>query len=344
MSKKKAARKSKPKQLEVIQEPIDDPTAGEKALEAIQPYASTIILAIVAGVLGFFVVAYYFQADFQNKALEWRELTSSTTIALNTGDVSTLREVSDQYPEKKAGLWASQIAGDFQMRMGLQQMTTDRETALGLIEKAKDSYSKVKAAPASAKSSMLQRRSQFALAYAHESLGEFEAAQALYQELVEQAPDWAFADSAKRGLARTKNPAYSDFYERFVSWKDEMGDAPGLPVPERPSIEFPDLDLPSGTKPGEATDSGLAENATESPAVEEPKTETSPAESTGTGAPEKTDASQTKSETESDNKLDSEKSNSTKSNATKEKESSVSPQSEKAGSTEESGKGKESDK
>ena len=144
---------------------------------------------------------------------------------------------------------ALQLAGDYDMRTGLSKLSFDREGGIKLIEKARDSLQAVVDAPATQKSTMLQRRSTFSLAYAYESLGDFEKAKVLYQQLVDAAPDAAFADSARRGVKRTSNPEYVALYEKFKNHEDVLGDAPGPAIPQKPDISFPDLDG-SETKTG----------------------------------------------------------------------------------------------
>jgi tetratricopeptide (TPR) repeat protein len=84
-------------------------------------------------------------------------------------------------------------------------------------------------------------RSTFSLAYAHESLGEFEEARKLYQQLVEQAPDSAFGQAAQRGLHRCTDPSFAIVYDRFKEWEDPFAVAPGETPSEKPDISFPEI-------------------------------------------------------------------------------------------------------
>jgi hypothetical protein len=250
MNKKSTTKQKIKGKLNVVEtEEVPDLTSGEVFLEKVKPYASTIGLALLAGILGFVVIAFMNKSSFDSKALEWRELNNAATITLQTGDVDALQQVANAYPDKKAGLWASQIAGDFQLRTGLQQLPTDRESGIGQINKAKEAFQKVVDAPAAIKTSMLQRRSQFSLAYAYESLGKFDEAKALYDELLEKAPESAFASVAKRGALRSSDEQYAKLYNTMENWEEEvLGDAPGIPVEKRPNLDFPAVDLPEGEK------------------------------------------------------------------------------------------------
>lgn len=240
-------------------------TGAEKLFEKVKPHLSTITLAVVACLLGFIVIAFIMRNRFDQNALQWRELNNATAIAIRTGDVNGLKQVATNNPDTKAGLWALQIAGDQQLRMGLEQLSMDREGGLALVRKSKENFQSVVDAPNSTKTTMLQRRSHFSLAYASESLGQFSEAKTLYEQLVDEAPDSAFANAALRGASRCSNEDYAKLYERFESWEvDVIGDAPGPALPERPRIDdFPEVDLPPGQKPPAGNDAAPVDPAPE---------------------------------------------------------------------------------
>ena len=232
---------------EVIEEEL---TFGDKLLANITPYMGTIVFALLAGFAAFALVAFLLRSSADSRAFEWRELNSASSIARQTGNISQWKRVAEEYPDSKAGLWASQFAGDYQLREGLSLLATDQEAGFGLIKKSKSYFESIINAPDSAKTPMLQQRSHFSLAYACEGLGEFEESKKLYEKLIKEAPDSAFVEHARRGLHRATNDDYSDLYAKFTNWEqEEIGEAPGPRIPERPSIDFPDLDLPPGEKP-----------------------------------------------------------------------------------------------
>ncbi len=232
---------------EVVEEPL---TFGDKVLAAVTPYIGTIVFALVAGFLAFALMTFWLRGLSDSKAFEWRELNSASSIARQTGDISQWNRVAETYPDSKAGLWASQFAGDWQLREGLSTLAADQEAGFGMIKKSKKYFQSVIDAPASAKTPTLEQASHFSLAYACESLGEFEESKALYQKLIDEAPDSAFAGNARRGLNRSTSDDYTELYAKFTNWQEEViGEAPGARVPEAPSIDFPEVDLPPGQKP-----------------------------------------------------------------------------------------------
>lgn len=237
-------KKTRKSQLPVVEE--HDLTAAEKLVEKLSPYGSMIALGIALLFLAFIAIAYFIKAGYIAKEREWQQLNASITEVGISGNTNSLKRVAEEYPESKAGLWALQLAGDYDLRTGLSQMTYDREGGMQLINKATESLQKVVDAPADIKSPMLQRRSTFSLAYALESVGEFGKANELYKQLVESAPDAAFAEPARRGVERTSDETYAALFEKFQKWEDILGDAPGPMIPERPDISFPSLGETTG--------------------------------------------------------------------------------------------------
>ena len=252
MNKKPNSKKKKiSEKLQEVEVP-EELTGVEKIYEAIKPHLTTIGLVIVAGLLGFIAIAFLMRSQFDKKALQSRELFNASTIALRTGDTQGLEDVAANYPDTKPGLWALQMAGDHQLRLGLDQLSIDREAGNQLIEKAKVNLLAIVDAPQTAKTTMLDRRSHFSLAYAYESLGQLDEAKEIYNKLVEEAPDSAFADPARRGSKRASNPQYAALYNKFANFEEEViGEAPAAPIPEgKPNIDFNmGKDLEPGQKP-----------------------------------------------------------------------------------------------
>lgn len=285
---KNASNARRPASLPVVEEEQEEIiTFGDKLLKAVAPYISTIAIALIAGFLGFAVIAFWMRSSSEKKAMEWRELNNATMIARLTNDNSAWKQVAEAYPNSKAGLWANQMAGDQQLRMGLEQLTYNRENGIGMIKKSKEYFQAVVDAPSSAKTPMLQQRSHFALAYAHESLGEFPESQALYEKLLTEAPDSAFAELAKRGAARSSNSDYGELFTKIENWEDEVvGEAPGAKLPERPNLDFNMPDLPSGDKPPAESPTVSGGGDFKAPEVTDPGTTTP--ETTTPVAPETT--------------------------------------------------------
>jgi tetratricopeptide (TPR) repeat protein len=249
MNQKTATKKKHRKSRLPVVETPEELSGAEKLFEKVQPHLTTIGLVIVAGTLGFIAIAFMMRSRFDQNAAQWRELSTASAIALRTGDISGLKTVADTYPDTKAGLWALQMAGDEQLRRGIEQLSFDREAGNQMIEKGKNNFKRIVDAPQTTKTTMLDRRSSFSLAYAYESLGQFDEAKSLYEQIINLAPDSAFANPARRGLERASNEQYVDLYTKFANFEEEViGEAPGPALPDRPVIEFPEA-LPAGQKP-----------------------------------------------------------------------------------------------
>ncbi|MEM7454972.1 MAG: hypothetical protein AAF456_11535 [Planctomycetota bacterium] len=251
-------------------ENIDDNeivTWAEEKLGNLKPYASQIALGAALLFAAFVAISYYIAWRQDQQENEWRELNVSSTSAAMNGDSSTLVELYDQFPDKPVGMWSLQLAGDFDLRVGLQTINSDREEGRKLIEKAKDSFQKIIDASDSLKSNELADRSVFSMAYACESLGQFDEAKGFYDQLAAD-DDSIFQETALRGAERCTNDTLIAMYKQFEEYEDEA--APGALTPDRPRIDLPDFDYENLEQPNLGGGSfqpggNTAEEATETP-------------------------------------------------------------------------------
>ena len=200
----------------------------------------------------------YFLQNSQNVAAEpWQQLDQSVNQFRISQNVDSLKQMENDFPNDKATNFALQIAGDYELNRGLQQLPTDREGAMTLIKRAKETFQKVYDAPNTTKTVMQQRRSLFTLAYAAESLGEFDEAKALYTKYTEEAPDSILFKDAQRGLARVTNPKFVALYNEFQDRELFDEEAPGAAVEDAPDIGFPVIDIPKEMEEAkESSDTG----------------------------------------------------------------------------------------
>ena len=216
---------------------------NDEMMDKLRPYLTKIGVAVVLGLLALIAITLLIDSRQQSSSAPWQELTTAQAEFSFSGNVDRLTQVASQYPNTKAAMHALQSAGDFQLRQGIDQLATDRDKGFGLIEKSKESYQQILDAPVSAKSSDIQQASVFAMAYANESLGQFDEAAKYYTQLIEEAPDSHFVSDAKRGVARSTNPDFVAAYKKFKDF-EPLGDAPGPNVPTRPEIDFPEVQVP----------------------------------------------------------------------------------------------------
>ncbi len=204
----------------------------------LRPYFSQILLGILLLLLAGLAVAFFWQQAQAREAAKWQTLAIAQGNYLRTLDNTSLTDFADQYPDDKAGLWALLYAADAEMRAGLSDFTTDRKAGFDKIKKAQNYYQRIVDSPV-AKSTMLQRRSLFGLAYAYESSGDFDQARDLYQQIVELGDETPFADAAARGLKRSTDPQFAALFQTFRDYEDAPETAPGVRLPQRPDISFP---------------------------------------------------------------------------------------------------------
>lgn len=287
MSQKSAIKRTLPRKDKKAAKTVKSPEVVEElpeeisVLDKIKPHLATLGLMAVAGVLAFAAVAMWRSSSFSNEAIKWVELNQAKAINSATGDVKDLVRVAEDYEDNVAGLVGAMYAGDSQMRSGILQLSTDREGGLSLVGKAKVNFESVVNAPEGLKSAWLNERSQYQMAYACETLGEFAEARKHYKNLVESAPNSPLFEKATRGLGRTSNDQYVALYQEFKDFEATLGDAPGPTGgdPSRPSDAlnaFDGIDI----APGEAPPAVSPLDKKDEPKMEEPNTEeASPAKS-----------------------------------------------------------------
>ena len=210
----------------------------EEKFGYLKPYWSQIALGVCVLFLVAIASAFFWQRTQATEAAKWQNLSIAQRIYRRNLDNEGLKNFAAAYPDDKAGLWAMLFAADAEMRSGLADFGGDRKAGFDKIRKAQQFYQQVVDSDAE-KSTLLQRRSLYGLAYAFESSGEFESARNLYQQLVDVGDDNPLADESARGLERTTNPKYVGLFETFRDYEAAPELAPGMRLPPRPDISFP---------------------------------------------------------------------------------------------------------
>jgi tetratricopeptide (TPR) repeat protein len=216
---------------------------ADKHFGSLRTHGNTILLAILAALLLTMLGAYWMASRNASKSEPWRQLqVASASYGGPVGDRQTSHYelVAEQFPDSLAGLWALQMAGDEDLRMGLSKMVSAREEGLKQIERARKSLQKIQESTLQ-KPELLVERSLFSLGYALESAGKFDDAKAAYQRLLEALPDSTMAKQAQLALARIADPSLTAAFEKFKA----VGTAPGMTLPPIPDISFPDDATPS---------------------------------------------------------------------------------------------------
>lgn len=216
----------------------------EEKLGHLKPYWTHITLGVCVAILALLGGIFVWQKGKEGEAAKYQGLSIAYGNYARSQDNTSLKEFADQNPDDPAGLWALLFAADAEMREGLGQLANDRDAGFAKISKAKDFYQQIVDSNTK-KSPMFQRRSVYALAYACESNGDFDAAKDLYSQIVESGEENPLFAEAERGLNRVTSPdmiAFFKNFKEFVPAADE--EAPGAALPQRPDISLPDVDQP----------------------------------------------------------------------------------------------------
>ena len=254
----------KPSVLPVVDEtPVEEMTGSEKFIESITPHMTTIALVAIAAVLAVIAWAVLKTTSFAGRAGKWQEFSQAQFIDRRTGDTQNLDDVAESYPNSEAGLMSMLFSGDIQLKKGLALLGRDRDKGFLAIQKAKASFQSIVDADDSLKTTLVNQKAQYCLAYAHESLGEMSKANTLYEEFVEAAPDAPLADSARRGIERCSDDKYVTLYQTFKNYEEEViGEAPGPSIPEKTTPgSFPVVDAGEGVVPPKGDDTDTRMNA-----------------------------------------------------------------------------------
>ena len=206
----------------------------DKKFGHLRPYTGQIIFGVIAIVALIFAGALYFKTRADMHAEQWRQLSLAINSHFIDGQTSQFTNMADEYPDVEASMWALQLAGDVELRNGLQKLNSDTNNAIRNLEKAEKSYKRLLDSPVK-KSTMLQQRAVYSLAYAQESLGKFDLASATYERILKEAPESIYAEPSTMALRRLASPDLIAFYEAYK----KTSIAPPGDLPKRPNILFP---------------------------------------------------------------------------------------------------------
>jgi hypothetical protein len=202
---------------------------------AVKPYQNMILSAVLVVL----ALAVGYTIWMRMAASESANAWNAVSTALDSGDMSGMAKVIDEYPSTSAAHTAGVVLADNYLAVGCNQLFSNKATGLDELAKAIRIYDAVLA---ESRQPSLRERATFGLARAKESKGDAESieqSEKLYAEVVANWPEGAFARAASERLADLKRPATKEFYDLFAKFdpKPAFSD-----TPEKP--EFKDSNVP----------------------------------------------------------------------------------------------------
>ena len=217
-------------------------------LEKIKPYVAKIGIAIAilaAASIGFY---WWMSTVSAGKAESWAAKIFASQVVDVERDPKALESVWKQH-EPPASFWAMLDAGYFEMAEGNDAYIKDNSSARTQLKSAKEKFQQI-LEDADSKYVQLRLKARYLLAYAHESLGEFDDAKSEYQAVLDADDNDSLSELAQMGLDRVTDPKAVEMFEKYVSWEPSVAPA-DVPNVQRPDISFPDQLLDSvGAQPG----------------------------------------------------------------------------------------------
>lgn len=275
----------------------------EKIVKEYGPPVVTAVLVVILAAAGW---AFFVSRQQSVSSNRWDQLNVSAAGK----SVANLEGIAAEARGTLVGAVATNVAGITELNSALEKLVREPEKAKPEIKAAIDRFKQVVDYPDA--TDLVKQQAKYAMAFAHEALGEFDQALPLYKELaaLKDSPTERFA---KDGLQRCQDPIVKKFHERFATWKPPgSGIAPpgfnglnieGLNLPETgnsllppnplgtppPGTDVPKTDPPTSGTP--ATDVPTSDStpanppATGSSATGTPTTDTPTTDTSATGAP-----------------------------------------------------------
>lgn len=206
-------------------------------IELLKPYATAILATALAVAVGSAAYTYFSGRTASKQQVAWDRYLQALDTTMRSGEPDLLRDVAEQFPSAKAGLWARLSLANIQLSKGVDELYNDRAAANKLLDESIQSFLEVREqAPPN---SLPAEQATFGLAQAYESKNKLEDARREYDKVVTDWPDGVLAAQAKQRLADLKRPAVKEFYDWFAKREPKPRPKPG----DKPDFDLDSLDL-----------------------------------------------------------------------------------------------------
>ena len=226
---------------------------------AIKPYQNIIVtsvLVVLAIIAGYTI---WSRVSETNSAAAW----NAVTTALDSGDIPSLAQVVDDYPNSTAAQMAGLVLADQYLATGCNRLFTNKATAIDELNKAIKLYDAVRN---DNRLPMLVERATYGLARAKESKGDADSiaqAEKLYAEVAENWPNGTFGHAATQQLANLERPTTKQFYDDFAKFDPKPAFSDTAEKPAFDESNLPDEDPQSKTETPAAKTEDAEPTATE---------------------------------------------------------------------------------
>ena len=229
-----------------------------KTIAQIKPYASTILLAVLAGLLVVVLARWWHSNSLAKGASAW----DAYYAAFEDPNASEeFDKVAELYPRSKVAEWSTVTGADLRLQYGCNQLFTNRTIANQELTKAVNGYLK---ALEQSSDDMVRERATFGLARAKEAQGDLDDALKSYEEVVKQWPKGAYKQSAQQRIDDLSRKSTKQFYDTFAKATPKPATAEGAASGAGP--EFNEKSLPEGP----AAKSSTPESSSPSPETSKP--------------------------------------------------------------------------
>jgi hypothetical protein len=183
---------------------------GENA----KPYAKAILGVLLAGIVVFGTYLYLSKRSEAEEATSWDLTWQALSSQDQAKQMELLREASDKYPDKQAGLWAQLTLADLELNRGVTLLFSERAIGMNQLSTAVEDYQAVEKR---AQQPMIRQHALFGIGRAQESRNKLDEARSAYEELAKNYPSGPYANRAKMrldDLARESTKGWYDWFNK----------------------------------------------------------------------------------------------------------------------------------
>jgi tetratricopeptide (TPR) repeat protein len=212
----------------------------EAKIEQVKPYTQAIVGVVIAAAV---LIGVWMYLKHMDSSAEQAAADSLIAAINNQFDpIKAYQETIELHPGTPQATTARVLMGEQLLRMGSQQLYTNKPEGRANLGKAADLFNDVEA---NANDQMLRAWALYGLGRAHESLGELDRARGDFEKLTKEYPSSSLKPDAERHLTNLAKQSTKEFYDWFAKQDPrptdplEMNRQPGRPG-QKPNFDLTD--------------------------------------------------------------------------------------------------------